>query len=150
MGKKISSSLTVPSDTWRVKIGTSDRKTHNTIYFEYTSFISPQKEENPCSDDMDSLRCYIREETNKMIEKTGYFGNNFIVNFQIPDMRMSRGKKSYLLIQIFLKCLDDELLEMPFKNIVRVLGETVSDLGRKLSDRLLEMQYSQHFGRYHC
>lgn len=147
MEKKIASSLVVPSDEWRIKIGTSDRKNHNTIYFEYTSFISPLREENPCSEDMNSLRCFIREETIKIIEKTGYFGNNFIVNFQIPDTRMGFGKKSYLSIQIFLKCLGEELLEISFNNIDQILGDVVSYLGRKLSDRLSEMQYSQHFGR---
>ena len=148
MGQKIASSLSVPSNVWKMKIGTADRKKHNTIFFEFSSFISPITENCLCSDDMDCLRRYIREETNKMIEKTGFFKNNFILNFQIPDTRMCVGKNSYLLIQIFLKCMDEELLNRQFNTIDQLLGNVRSEFGGKLTNKLTDMNYCQYTGRY--
>lgn len=141
MRRKILSSINVPSELFKLKISTTDRKYHNTIYFELSSFITPLCDTNDYSLDMRSLKAIIREKTGHIIDDTGFFDNNFIVNFEVPDKRMNANKRTYMMAQIFLKCRNEELLNTEFKQIDSLLEAPLREMENTMENALREMNY---------
>jgi len=141
MRRKILSSINVPSESFKLKISTTDRKYHNTIYFELSSFIIPLCDTNDYSLDMRSLKAIIREKTGHIIDNTGFFDNNFIINFEVPEKRMNANKSTYMMAQIFLKCRNEELLNMEFKQIDSLLEEPLREMESTMENALREMNY---------
>lgn len=141
MRRKILSSINIPSESFKLKISTTDRKRHNTIYFELSSFITPLCEDNNYTNDMRLLKSIIREKTINVIDDTGFFDNNFILNFEVPDKRMNIDKSSYMIAQVFLKCRDEELLDMEFKQLDSLLEPSLREMESTIEHALKEMKY---------
>lgn len=141
MRRKILSSINVPSESFKLKISTTDRKYHNTIYFELSSFITPLCDTSDYSLDMRSLKTIIREKTGYIIDNTGFFDNNFIINFEVPEKRMNANKSTYMMAQIFLKCRDEELLNTEFKQINSLLEAPLREMENTMENALREMNY---------
>lgn len=140
--RKIVSFVDMPSESFKTKIWTTDRRKPSTIYFEYASFIDPINGCGSSSEDMSRLRHYIHKETTRMINACDLFNTNFIVNFEVPEKRIGNGKRTYLLIQIFLKCKDEELLSRQFNEFDDALYDEVIGMEHKIFDMLTEMGYS--------
>lgn len=141
MRRKILSSINVPSESFKLKISTTDRKYHNTIYFELSSFITPLCDANDYSLDMRFLKAIIREKIGHIIDDTGFFDNNFIVNFEVSDKRMNANKSTYMMAQIFLKCRDEELLNTEFNQIDSLLEAPLREMENTMQNALKEMNY---------
>lgn len=141
MRRKILSSINIKSESFKLKISTTDRKYHNTIYFELSSFITPLCDTKDYTCDMRSLKTIIREKTGHIIDDTGFFDNNFILNFEVPDKRMNSNKSTYMMAQIFLKCRDEELLNTEFKQIDTLLEAPLREMENTIEKTLREMNY---------
>lgn len=86
-----------------VKIGSTDRNYQRVIFFEGTTYISPEYDtEDYYERDMKEIEKFSRKKILETIKKTKLFQDDFISNFDISVSRMKRDKFSCLQFEYYL------------------------------------------------
>jgi hypothetical protein len=119
--KKINSETTIENDLFKIKIGTTDKKNPEIIYIEIGCYISPneEKEYGPIIDDIEKgINNFIGE----MVGPNSICEKDYIFIFDIAEERITKKKKSYMEMQIFLKVIK-EIRSLKFSNIVEKFKE---------------------------
>ena len=116
MARKINSEQTVDNDSFKLKVGTTDKKNPKTIYIDCGFFIEPKEEKDEYTEDIknieDGAKRLAKKISNAMKPNTEgerIFKKDFIFVFEVAETRASYGKKSYASIQLHLKQEDDML-----------------------------------------
>ena len=116
MARKINSEQTVDNDSFKLKVGTTDKKNPKTIYIDCGFFIEPKEEKDEYAEDIkdieDEAKRLAKKISNAMKPNTEgerMFKKDFIFVFEVAETRVSYGKKSYTSTQLHLKQEDDML-----------------------------------------
>lgn len=118
MKKKINSEINYQNTNFKVKIGTIDKKNPETVYVQLGTYITPKKEKDNYSENIDIFKKTTKNFIKQKLEtKDLCDSNNFITIIDIADDRILYNKKSYLEIQLYLKNNLDMLNNKVFKNI---------------------------------
>ena len=120
--KKINSEISVNLPNLKAKWGTIDKKNPTSIYLEVGSYITPKKDEENYTENIQKIDKEVKDAVKSAIVSTDSISNNFIFVSDIADTRISFGKKSYLSFQIHLgrKRTNEK---QPFKEIVKDINE---------------------------
>lgn len=121
--KKINSEVKFCDNNFKIKIGTTDKKNHNSIYIELGTYIMPNEVKNTYNSEIEDFEKIIKRFVKDNITQN----NDFIIIIDIANDRISINKKSYLEIQIFLKLKDGE--SQTFKDVsLNMYNNYVRDL----------------------
>ena len=98
MKRKINSEIKYDNNTFKVKIGTTDKKSPNVIYLEIGTYITPNEYKMSYSDDIFNFEKNIKKEL-----KNCNIGGDYIMVIDVADERITTNKKSYMELQLTVK-----------------------------------------------
>ena len=104
--KKIKSESKFPYDSFKVKIGTMDKKNPEVIYIELGSYISPREEKKSYKSNVLNIEKLSKSMIGCVLKNSGLCKDDFIFVSDIADERITMNKKSYFELQLFVKPLD--------------------------------------------
>jgi hypothetical protein len=104
--KKIKSESKFPDESFKIKIGTMDKKNPEVIYIELGSYISPTEEKKTYKQNVLNIERETKALVGNVIENSGLCKSDFIFVSDIADERIAVNKKSYFELQLFVKPLD--------------------------------------------
>jgi hypothetical protein len=136
--KKINSEVKVNDEkSFKVTIGTTNKKFTDSIYVEVGSYIVPLFNNDYKKQMVDVYKRTKRFVADKL-SKSKLYGKNFILVDNIATDRMTQGKRSYYEIQLFLKNLKPQ----PFKLAANdCKDEIVYDLVSFIKDAFKEEDF---------
>ena len=100
--KKINSEIKFNDNNFKVKIGTTDKKTPNTFYLELGTYITPLEKKTSYTEDIINFEKDTKTYIKKQLSASN-ISKDFIMVVDVADERMSIDKKSYMEIQVFIK-----------------------------------------------
>lgn len=100
---------------FKLKIGTTNKNNPLVVYLEGKTFITPTIEKETYRKDISLIEHGFKNNIREMINKTPYFIDKYILDFQISDAAISVKKKSFLSFELLLKQNTETIL--PLKEI---------------------------------
>ena len=104
--KKIKSESKFTDDSFKIKIGTMDKKNPEVIYIELGSYISPIEEKKSYKPNVSNIERETKSLIGNVLQNSGLCKSDFIFVTDIADERIAMNKKSYFELQLFVKPLD--------------------------------------------
>lgn len=101
--KKINSEIKIDNSLFKIKIGTTDKKNPNVIYAEIGSYISPIEDMDIYTPSIEEIEKNAKKYLTDLLNKNESYENDFIFISDIADERITKGKRSYIEMQIFVK-----------------------------------------------
>lgn len=134
MRRQINSATKFNVDNFKVKVGTTDKKKPDVVFIELETYIKPIEEKTSFTEYITDFDKGTRRFINKLLNKKNTCENNFILVTDVADERISKGKKSYLDLQIMLKPKDNKT---PFKTIAQdIYNEYAIDIINHVKNEL--------------
>lgn len=125
MVKKINTALGIKNDSFKIKIGTIDKKNPNAVYVNIGAFITPMELRDSYTNDFISFQKDTKRKMLEIIAKNPICEKNTIIIVDIAESRITMNKKSYLDIQIFLKPTSETLSRV--KKSFKTLSNEIND-----------------------
>lgn len=119
--KKINSEVKINNDLFKVKIGTTDKKNPEIVYIEIGCYISPN-EDGEYGPVIDGIEKKTNNFISKIVGPNTMCEKDYIFIFNVAEERITKKKKSYMEIQVFLKLIN-EFKNVKFSEIVEKLDE---------------------------
>lgn len=104
--KKIKSESKFQDESFKIKIGTMDKKNPEVIYIELGSYIPPIEEKKSYKPNISNIERETKSVVSAILQESGLCKSDFIFVSDIADERIAKDKKSYLEMQLFVKPLD--------------------------------------------
>ena len=123
--KKIKSEVSVSNQMFKAKIGTIDKKNPETVYIEIGTYISPSEEKKSYKDDVCKIESRIKKSIKELLDGNDSFYNEHIFVSEVPFDRMSKGKKSYFEMQLFVKPILAGIKNRHFSNIHETVDKKI-------------------------
>ena len=101
--KKINSEVKIENDLFKIKIGTTDKKNPEIIYIEIGSYVSPVSEKETYKTDIETIEKSTKKFLTELFRSNTLCESNFIFVSDVADERITKGKKSYMEMQIFVR-----------------------------------------------
>lgn len=104
--KKIKSESKFPDESFKIKIGTMDKKNPEVIYIELGSYISPKEEKKSYKSNVSNIERETKLLICDVLQNSGLCKSDFIFVSDIANERIAMNKKSYFEFQLFVKPTD--------------------------------------------
>ena len=101
--KKINGEVKIENDLFKIKIGTTDKKHPEIIYIEIGSYVSPVNEKETYKTDIETIEKSTKKFLTELFRSNTLCESNFIFVSDVADERITKGKKSYMEMQIFVR-----------------------------------------------
>ena len=121
--KKIKSESKFSDDSFKIKIGTMDKKNPEVIYIELGSYISPKEEKKSYKPNVSNIERETKSLVGSVLQNSGLCKSDFIFVSDIADERISMNKKSYFELQLFVKPLDSVKNSGKFSDITEMFNK---------------------------
>ena len=103
MGKRLNVENRFNFNGFKVKVGTTNRLTPNTVYIDLGGYLIPQEEKISYEEDINIVDKTLKNFLKKKIGISKIFDENYICVFETAHERMKKGKTSYISLQCHLK-----------------------------------------------
>jgi hypothetical protein len=103
MGKRLNVENRFNSNGFKVKVGTTNRLSPNTVYIDLGGYLIPQEEKNSYEEDINTFDKTFKRLLKKKIGVGDIFDNKYICVIETAHERMKKGKTSYVSLQCHLK-----------------------------------------------
>lgn len=123
----------IENETFKLKLGTTNKNEPYVIYLEGRTFICPT-EDDDYSKQISEIKHMFKREISDMAHKSIFFEDGYILNFQVASSGIAVNKKSFLSFQIFLRQNKNNLLKVV--DLKNVASENISSLIGKFSEIL--------------
>jgi hypothetical protein len=124
-----------------IKVGSTDRKNPRVIYFEGTTYVSPEYDSNEFISDMNRIEKFARK---KVMESLRIFNSPFkqdyIATFNSSSERMKKGKYSNLQFEYYLIQPYDKLLSV--SDILKLYKESFLKPFVELEKELIDNNFT--------
>lgn len=122
----------------RMRVGTLDKKQHDVIYVDMSTYLKPIENKMSYIDDIKYLRVSMGKRMSDIIKKDGRFSKDFIFNFDISDSRIKYGKKTFLTMMTVMRFRQHD--DNKIMNILPQLKDTiVKEMRNSIDDELSDM-----------
>lgn len=101
--KKINSEVKISNDIFKIKVGTTDKKNPEIVYFEIGCYISPRNFLESYSQSIEKIEKSIKNDLSSILCTSELCEKDFIFVSDVADIRILKNKKSYMEIQLFVK-----------------------------------------------
>ena len=136
MQKRRNSEKKIENEIFKLKIGTTSRENPQVVYVEGGTFITPLKEQDGYSKEINHIRKIFKDSITKNLRNSNLFENNFILDMQISERGITPNKKSFLSFQFLMRQNKDNVLKLKdireksdgtINNIISSLQGAISD-----------------------
>lgn len=127
--KKINSEIKIDNNTFKIKIGTVDKKKPTTIYFVIGTYITPLETNDDFCGSIEKIKKQIGKLINNVINDSKYIQNNHIFVTDVPVDRIMYNKQSYFETSLYLKTESyvTDTLKYNFNQIAKNLNDDLLD-----------------------
>lgn len=136
MGKRLNVENRFKYNGFKVKVGTTNRLSPNTVYIDLGGYLIPQEEKNSYEEDINTVDRTFKRLLKKKIGLGNIFEKKYICVIETAHERMKKGKTSYVSLQCHLKqngCLNTEDIinetEGLSNEIIKDFIETANEYG---------------------
>lgn len=114
MNKKEGLEKKLKKGEFSVKVGCTDRNYPRVVYFEGSTYISPEYDSDEYVEVINNLERFVRKNVLKTVsvKDCPFVRDNFIVNFNSSAERMKKGKYSGLQFEYYLIQPKDNILSV--------------------------------------
>ena len=131
--RRITTSKSVSSDRFKLKIGTLDRRMPQVLFIEGSVYISPDDNMKPVNER------FLKKRIMRRMMEENTFQNKFVIVFDAPKDRYCPNKWSYFSFQVFARQLEP----LKYTTILDVPDSLARDVSDIIDD---ELEHS-HFRR---
>lgn len=103
MGKRLNVENRFNSNGFKVKVGTTNRLSPNTVYIDLGGYLIPQEDKVSYEEDINTIDKTFKRILKKKISIDNVFDNKYICVIETAHERMKKGKNSYMSLQCHLK-----------------------------------------------
>ena len=133
MARRFNSERKINKNGFKIKIGTTNRLTPNTVYIDLGGYIIPQNNKNSYIDDVMNIDADLKKRLKEQLNNN-IFSKNYICVFETAHERMKQGKSSYISLQYHLK-QNGNLLTEDILNETQTLSDSIiNDLSQIVYD----------------
>ena len=135
-GVRLNSEKKIENESFKIKIGTTNKINPIIIYVEGKAFISPTDDKDDYSKDISEIKHVLKQSISEHLHSVNEFDNKYIVDFQVASNGIQIEKKSFLSFQFLMRQNKDnvrKLIEVKNNSSDMVL-EIVNDLREAIID----------------
>ena len=140
MGVRLNSEKKIDNDSFKLKIGTTNKINPIVIYVEGKAFISPLEDKDDYSRDIYEMKHALKQSITSNLCEAKYFDNKYIVDFQVAASGISVNKKSFLSFQFLLRQKRDNVLKLT--EIKNGSEKMINNIADALRDSIIEHNFS--------
>lgn len=140
MGVRLNSEKKIDNDSFKLKIGTTNKINPIVIYVEGKAFISPLEDKDDYSRDIYEMKHALKQSITSNLCEAKYFDNKYIVDFQVAASGISVNKKSFLSFQFLLRQKRDNVLKLT--EIKNGSEKMINNIANALRDSIIEHNFS--------
>jgi hypothetical protein len=130
----------IDHNSFKLKIGTTNRNNPIVVYIEGRTYISPNIEKETYDRDIYDMKRSLKTSISNNIKENNLFDGSFILDFQVAQNGVSKNKKSFLSFQFLLKQEKDRVLKL--KDVKKEALETINKIVGSLENSILEHDFS--------
>lgn len=123
--KTITSEKRINSNSFKIKIGTLDKKNPTTMYIDAGTYILPKEEKESYKHDIASLERHLRTLTRNTFKAIDSVSDDFLLVTDVALSRISTERTTHFTIQLYFNPIKED------KTTFSQLCKQYTSLGRK-------------------
>lgn len=112
MGVRLNSEKKIENDSFKLKIGTTNKINPMVIYVEGKAFISPEDDKEDYTKDIAEIKHVFKQSISDGLCTTDVFDNKYIIDFQVASSGIAVNKKSFLSFQFLVRQKKDNIMKL--------------------------------------
>lgn len=112
MGVRLNSEKKIENDSFKLKIGTTNKINPMVIYVEGKAFISPEDDKEDYTKDIAEIKHVFKQSISDGLCTTDVFDNKYIIDFQVASSGIAVNKKSFLSFQFLVRQKRDNIMKL--------------------------------------
>ncbi len=109
---RLNSTKKIENDSFKLKLGTTNKLNPFAVYIEGRTFISPNEEKDDYSRDLADMKHHLKTTINSSIKNSPLFENRAILDFQAAASGIATDKKSFISFTCVLKQPQEKILSL--------------------------------------
>lgn len=111
-GVRLNTEKKIEHDTFKLKIGTTNKNNPIVVYVEGKAFITPDAENDEYQRDISEIKHSLRRSISDALHGMDIFDHKFILDFQVATNGISVGKKSFMSFQFLFRQANDNVRKL--------------------------------------
>lgn len=141
-GVRLNTEKKIEHDSFKLKIGTTNKLNPVVVYVEGKAFIAPSVASDDYQRDISEIKHSLRRSISESLTGTTIFDHKFILDFQVATNGISVGKKSFMSFQFLFKQDKDNVRKLSevkedaqpmIENIANTLRDSITSHGFSIS-----------------
>jgi len=112
MGVRLNSEKKIENDSFKLKIGTTNKINPMVIYVEGKAFICPTDDKDDYTRDVAEMKHVLKQSISSGLMGSDIFDNKYIVDFQVASNGIAVNKKSFLSFQFLMRQKRDNVMKL--------------------------------------
>lgn len=138
-GVRLNSEKKIENDTFKLKIGTTNKINPLVIYVEGRGFICPLEEKDDYSRDISEIKHVLKRSISSGLQESKQFDNKYIVDFQVATSGIAPNKKSFLSFQFLFRQNSENVLKLV--EVKNISTEMINKIIESLKNAILDHNY---------
>ena len=141
MGRpRLNTEKKIDHESFKLKIGTTNKQNPQVIYIEGRTFISPLSEKDDYSKDITDIKRGFSKDICTALKKSTSFDQKFIVDFQVATSGIAMNKKSFLTFQFLLKQKNNSICVL--SDVKDKSGDMIVGIVNNLEKNIIDHEFS--------
>lgn len=138
--KRINSEKNIEDSNFKLKIGTTNKKSPKTVYIEGGCFIMPNEDKENYTEELEEIKIRFNElakkvAKNAMCNEGKIFDGKTITSFEIAEDRVMPKKKSYMSFQVHFKQKGERNVDDIFNDLEVLSSFITVNLGHTIEEK---------------
>lgn len=140
MGVRLNSEKKIENDSFKLKIGTTNKINPMVIYVEGKAFISPEDDKEDYTKDIAEIKHVFKQSISDGLCTTDVFDNKYIIDFQVASSGIAINKKSFLSFQFLVRQKRDNVMKLT--DVKAKTEKMIINIVDSLKNAILEHNFS--------
>ena len=140
MGVRLNSEKKIENDSFKLKIGTTNKINPMVIYVEGKAFISPEDDKEDYAKDIAEIKHVFKQSISDGLCTTDVFDNKYIIDFQVASSGLAINKKSFLSFQFLVRQKRDNVMKLT--DVKAKTERMILNIVDSLKNAILEHNFS--------
>ena len=140
MGVRLNSEKKIENDSFKLKIGTTNKINPMVIYVEGKAFICPSEDKDDYTKDIAEIKHEFKRSISDGLCTTDVFDNKYIIDFQVASSGIAVNKKSFLSFQFLLRQKRDNVMKLT--DVKAKTEDMILEIVKALKDAIVEHNFS--------
>ena len=139
---RLNSERTLPHDTFKLKMGVTNRTQPTAVYIEGKTCITPNEEKYDYRSDVRNIEYNLKKHVrNATVKNDDLVSGGFILDMKLAESGIKKNKPSYLTFEITLK-LPKSSIPSKLNDIKKRTQDDIYEIVDLLEENILERNFS--------